>query len=119
MKALLDLAAGWRKDADLLRNHGASEAAATTELHAQQVLDAVAQAEDEELSLAESASASGYSKRRLSELLADGTIPNAGRTGAPRIKRKHLPMRANSKKRSDFDASSEARAILGGTGGPA
>ena len=117
MKALLDLVAGWRKDAGLLRGYGASEAAASAELHAEQLTEAIGQAADEELTLSESASASGYSKRRLSELLADGTIENVGRRGAPRIRRGDLPTRAKSKKGSDFNAASEAREILtGGTG---
>ena len=114
--SLLDLAAAWVEDAKFLREHGASEAAVTTEKHAQQVLDAVKRAADERLTLAESASASGYSKRRLSELIADGTIPNAGARGRPRVRRGDLPMRVKPKKRSDFDASTEARQIMAETG---
>ena len=83
-----------------------------------EVVTAVERAEDEELSLTKSASVSGYSKRRLSELLADGTIPNAGRKGAPRIRRGDLPKRVGSRSADSFDALTEAKLILGGTGGP-
>ena len=68
-------------------------------------------AEDEELTLAESELASGYSKRRLSELIADGTIPNLGRKGAPRIRRADLPRKAKAAS-NGFDAGAEARAIM-------
>ena len=114
MNTLLNLAARWREEADLLRGYGASEAGAAAELHAQQLTEAIEEAEHEELTLGEAARASHYSKRRLRELVADGSIPNVGRKGAPRIKRKDLPKRAKSKKGSDFDASTEARSILGG-----
>jgi len=117
--SLLDLAAGWVEDAKLLREHGASEAAVTTEKHAREVVEAVKIGADEELTLEESVLASGYSKRRLRELIADGTIANAGRKGAPRIKRKDLPKRAKSKKADSFDASAEAQTILSDTGASA
>ncbi len=115
MKTLLDLAARWREEAGLLRGYGASEAGAAAELHAQQLTEAIEEAEHEELTLDEAARASHYSKRRLREMVADGTIPNAGRKGAPRIKRKDLPKRTKSKKADSFDASTEAHLILGGS----
>lgn len=116
MKSLLRLAARWREEAGLLRGYGASEAAAAAESHAEQLTEAVAEAEHEILTLDEAASVSKYSKRRLRELVADGSIPNSGRKGAPRIKRKDLPKRAKSKKGTDFDASTEAQSILGQSG---
>jgi hypothetical protein len=115
VKALLDLAARWREEAGLLRGYGASEAATAAELHAQQVVEAVKRAEDEELTLEEAAVASGYSKRRLSELIADGTIPNVGRKGAPRIRRADLPRKAKAPS-NGFDAGAEVRAIMGAGG---
>ena len=72
------------------------------------------QAEDEELTLAESALVSGYSKRRLSELIKDGTLENVGRRGAPRLRRGDLPVRGKSKKNANgFDAVAEARSVMG------
>ena len=117
MNALLDLAARWREEAGLLRGYGASEAAAAAESHAEQLTEAIEEADHEKLTLDEAARASNYSKRRLRELVADGSIPNYGRKGAPRIQRKDLPKRAGSVKKADsFDASSEAQSILGETG---
>ena len=112
----MDLAARWREEAGLLRGYGASEAGAAAELHAQQLTDAVAEAASEILTLDEAASVSKYSKRRLRELVADGSIPNSGRKGAPRIRRGDLPKRAKSKKTDSFDAGVEARGILDETG---
>ena len=114
MNALLKLVSRWREEADLLRGYGAEEAAAAAEKHAREVVEAVKQAEDEELTLAESEIASGYSKRRLSELIADGTIPNVGAKGRPRLRRGDLPIRRKAKKADSFDASTEAQSILGG-----
>ena len=108
----MDLAAGWVKDAKFLREHGASEAAATTEKHAEQLTEAVAEAEHEILTLDEAASVSKYSKRRLRELVADGSISNYGRKGAPRIRRADLPRKPQVAS-NGFDAGAEASSILG------
>ena len=113
MNALPDLAARWREEAGLLRGYGASEAAATAELHAQQVIEAVKRAEDEELTLEEAAVASGYSKRRLSELIKEGTLSNVGARGRPRLRRGDLPRRGGSVKKADgFNATAEARSVM-------
>ena len=111
--SLLDLAAGWVKDARFLREHGASEAAATTEKHAEQLTEAVKRAEDEALTLEEAATASGYARRTLREKVSTGEIPNAGEKGRPRIRRGDLPRRVKSKKADSFDATTEAQEILG------
>ena len=112
MNALLKLVNRWREEADLLRGYGAEEAATATEKHAREVIEAVKRAEDDELTLTEAASESGYSKRRLRELVSEGSIPNAGRKGAPRIRRADLPHKAKVTS-NGFDACAEARAILG------
>ena len=112
--SLLDLANGWIKDAKFLREHGASEAATTSEKHAREVVEAVKQAEDEELTLDEAAAASGYARRTLREKVSSGEIPNAGRKNAPRIRRGDLPKRVGSRSADAFDASAAAQTILGG-----
>ena len=114
MNALLDLAARWRADADLLRNHGAIEAATTTDLHAEQVIEAVERAEDEELTLAQGSVESHYAVRTLRQKVASGEIPNAGKKNAPRIRRGDLPKRVGSRSADAFDASAAAQSILGG-----
>ena len=42
---------------------------------------------------------SGYSADHLGRLVRDGRIPNAGRPGAPRIARSHLPRKAPAEPR--------------------
>ena len=117
--SLLGLAAGWVEDAKFLREHGASEAATTSEKHAREVVEAVKRAEDEVLTLAEAAKESNYSKRRLREFLADGRVLNMGRRNAPRIARRDLPMRGKPSRSDSFDASAEAQNILGEPGASA
>ena len=48
------------------------------------------------LSLTEAARESGYSADHLGRLVRDGRIPNAGRPGAPRIARSHLPRKTQA-----------------------
>ena len=50
--------------------------------------------EDDVLSLVEAAQESGYSAGHLGRLVRDGTIPNAGRSNAPKIRRADLPRKA-------------------------
>lgn len=108
----LRLAAEWEADADHLDSLGAHEAAATSRRRAQELREALRSADDEELTLSEAAKASGYSARRIRELIASGAIPNAGEKGRPRIRRGDLP-RKRARPAGGFDADAEARAVLG------
>jgi hypothetical protein len=47
----------------------------------------------DELTLTAASALSGYSTDHLSRLIRDGSIPNAGRRGSPRIRRADLPIR--------------------------
>ena len=115
MNTLLKLASRWKEEADLLRGYGAEEAATATEKHAREVIGAVKRAEDEALTLTEAAAESGFSKRRLRELVSLGEIPNMGRKGAPRIRRADLPRKAKVAS-NGFDPGAEARFIVGAGG---
>lgn len=55
---------------------------------------------DETFNLTEAAELSGYSADHLGKLVREGTIPNAGRPGAPRIRRGDLPKRARALRKS-------------------
>ena len=112
MTALLALAARWLGESERLDALGCTEAAQTSRQLALELQEAVRAAEDEELTLSEAARVSGYSERRLRELIADGAIPNAGEKGRPRIRREDLP-RKRSKATGGFDADAEARAVMG------
>jgi hypothetical protein len=68
---------------------------------------------DTELTLTEAARESGYSDRRLRELIADGSIPQAGRKGAPRVRRGDLPKKAKAKDAgAGYDARADAAQLL-------
>lgn len=84
----------WRARAEQMRRWGAgAEVAHVWELAAEELASAIREAGDEPLTLDEAARESGYSKRRLREMVAEGRVPNAGRKNAPRIRRADLPRR--------------------------
>jgi hypothetical protein len=74
---------------------------------------ALREAAGEELNLREASRESGYSERRLRELVASGTIPNQGAKGRPRLRRSDLPSKPR-KNGGAWDASEHVRAIAGG-----
>ncbi len=114
MDRLTELAAHWRAESSLLRGYGAEQAAAACDRHALELEQALEVVADEALTLSEAATESGYSERRLRELLAEGAIPQAGRRGAPRIRRRDLPRRAHASNSLAYDAAADAASILGG-----
>jgi hypothetical protein len=113
MPGLAALGTAWRDRAGLLDRHGATEAAASCRACADDLEAALQAAEAEELTLSEAVEASGYSDRALRAKLADGTIPNAGRPGAPRIRRADLPRRSKPASRSAYDPDADAAQLLG------
>lgn len=69
---------------------------------------------DSTLTIAEASKISGYSVDHLSKLIRAGTIPNAGRKGAPRIRQKDLPLRPLSIARREnpaYDPAADARRL--------
>ena len=75
--------------------------------------EAVRQAEDETLTLDQASVESGYSKRRLRELVASGEICNAGKKGAPRIRRVDLPRKSASNGLGGYDVAADADRLAG------
>ena len=66
------------------------------------------------LSLGEASQRSGYSVEHLGRLVRKGTISNAGRKGAPRIRVSDLPRKfARSRSRS-YDVDADARTLRNG-----
>jgi hypothetical protein len=89
---VLALADSWRARATELRTWAAAEQAATALERAAEELEAELHADDEaELNLEQAAAECGYSARHLARLIGDGTLGNAGRKNAPRIRRADLP----------------------------
>lgn len=85
------LLAAWLKQAESLRRYGGGNLAIVLETCADE-LEATLRLRDETtLTLTDAARESGYTREHLGRLVRDGKIPNAGRPGAPRIARRHLP----------------------------
>lgn len=106
-----DLPNAWRSRAEELRPY--APAAAEAFLRAAAELEAaLREAADAALTLTEASRESGYSARRLRELVAEGQVPNAGRKHAPRIRRADLPRKAKKTNGGDYDAWADAAALL-------
>ena len=92
-----DLALEWLKLADQQDQLGATAQASTLRYCAER-LDSGLKAEDTTLlTLNEAAEESGFSPDHLGRLVREGKIPNAGRSGAPRIARRCLPTKSTRK----------------------
>jgi hypothetical protein len=115
--ALDQLAARWRQQAALFRRYGAEQQAAACDLHADELESALQAAADEPLTFAEAAAESGYSPRRLRELVAAGEIANAGRKGSPRLRRADLPRKATGRATGEYDATADALSLVASRGG--
>ena len=90
-----DLVVEWRLEADRMEIRGLLESVRLIRSMADQ-LEAVLGREDSEiLTPQEAARESGYSTDHLGRMVREGRIPNAGRPGAPRIRRSDLPRKAS------------------------
>ncbi len=68
----------------------------------------------EALTLEQAEAESGYSYSRLQQLVADGTIPNAGDRHRPRIRRAHLPRKpGHSALQTEGEPDLAARVLAG------
>ncbi len=90
------LPADWRKHAKALRRYGGETPATAIERCADDLEATMREQDETTFSLVEAAHESGYSKDHLGRLVREGKIPNAGRPNAPRILRRHLPLKAPS-----------------------
>jgi hypothetical protein len=110
----------WRADSEVLRRNGCETAAQALEARASELEAVLRNEAAETLTLRQAAQESGYSHERLRHLIAAGDIANAGRKGAPRIRRADLPRKAQAKAVSggSFDAFAAARrATMASRGG--
>ncbi len=97
---LAALAARWRGEAELLRAHGAVEAAATKERDAGEVEAAWREWQTAQLTVAEAVAESGYSADRLRELVREGRLPvERAPDGEIRLRRADLPRRPGARAR--------------------
>ena len=81
----------WRERVAFLEQFGDPNSARLWLLAAAELERALASVAEQTLSLVEAARVSGYTSDYLGALIRHGTIPNAGRPGAPRIRRADLP----------------------------
>lgn len=88
-----DLPALWRERAAFLHQYGDPNSARLWQLAATELERAWQAFGEETLSLVDAARVSGYTADYLGSLIKQGKIPNAGRTGAPRIRRQDLPQK--------------------------
>ena len=88
------LPANWRRKAKALRRYGGETPAVVLDRCAEDLESTLRERDETTLSIVEAARESGYSADHLGRLVRDGKIPNAGRPGAPRIARVHLPRKA-------------------------
>lgn len=112
MSTLSDLASRWLKEAETLERYRDERGAEVCRLHAWELQEAVKRHETEVLDLGQAAELSGYSRDHLRALVRDGTIPNVGRRGSPRVSRADVPTKPGGKASGGFDAAAEARRIL-------
>lgn len=90
LDALIDR---WRAEAWLLERRGAPEQARALAVCGDELEATITAWLDESLTLTEAAAESGYTAGHLGRLIRAGALPNSGRAGAPRIQRRHLPVR--------------------------
>ena len=115
MQALTALARHWRERATELREWAAAEGSALAlEGCARELEDALRAANDELLTVSQAARESGYSERRLRELLAGGKVPNGGQPGASRIRRADVPRKpqATNGQAGGYDVHADADGLL-------
>lgn len=78
MNPLQSLLDRWQQEAEILRAHGATEAANTKERDARQLQEALTQHDLETLTIREAAQESGYSQAQLRRLVSQGKLPRGG-----------------------------------------
>jgi hypothetical protein len=88
-----NLPAVWRERANTLREFGDPNSARLWDIAAVELDRAMDTFGAETLSLVAAARESGFTADHLGSLVKRGKIPNAGRTGAPRIHRHDLPQK--------------------------
>ena len=85
----------WQKQAKTQREYGGETPAVAIESCAAQLEEAIRESDEATLTLTDAAKESGYSTDHLGRLVREG-IPDAGRPGAPRIARRHLPRKTRT-----------------------
>ena len=77
----------------MLREHAHEPSALVYDICARELEGALKAEEHEVLTLRQASVLSGYSEEHLGRLVRDGKILNAGRKGAPRVRRCDVPIK--------------------------
>lgn len=115
-----ELVVEWRQRAACYRADNVEPAATIYTRVADELERAIATAADETLTLAEAALESGMHPDTLRHLVAAGKLANAGRRGAPRIRRGDLPRKhggvgqgSQASAPGGYDVDADARSLAG------
>ena len=106
------LAAQWKSEAATVEmQYGGSASVNPAHLLrrvAAELVEVLREEADELLTLTEAADLGGYAPDTLRHRLGAGTIPNAGRPGAPRIRREDVPRKPNANDDTGEDEAGRA-----------
>ncbi len=102
MSSPATLSSRWRTRAKLFRDHADESVARAYEKCATELDEALQEQDERLLDLQEAAVLSGYSPDHLGRLVRDGTILNAGRARAPKIRLRDLPRKATRGLPADY-----------------
>jgi len=108
----------WRRDAEILHRRGGDEQAAVLESCVADLEEEARTYSLEALTVGQAANESGYSYGALQKMVSEGTIPNVGKKGAPRIRRGDLPKKPGSSHESSKSEPDLAELVLAGKGTP-
>ena len=111
------LAGRWRNEARLFHHRGADVQATALESCAADLEQEALLFSSETMTLRVAEAESGYSYSALEKKVREGTIPNAGKSGAPRIRRSDLPKKAEPQARPTGEPDL-VEMVLVGTGTP-
>ena len=89
-----ELVAVWRETARLLSNHEHRSTAIAYETCADALEAATQKSSEQPLTIKDASRLGGYSEDHLGRMVRERKIPNAGRKGAPRIRRADVPIKA-------------------------
>lgn len=113
--ALGELPASWRQRAEDLKRWAAADgAAAALERAAEELEEALAAQSETLLTLGEAAARTGYSRDHIGRLIRAGTVPNAGRKNAPKVRMRDLSTlkpKLASASVDAYDPASDARSL--------
>jgi hypothetical protein len=117
MRSAADFLAKWAAEAEGMQRRGVFVSGAGLLTEVLTDFQAVIAAESQALlTLPEASLRSGYSVEHLGRLVREGTVPNAGRKGAPRVKLADLPRKPAAlvaKGPRAYDPGADARNLLG------